>query len=356
MAENKKPNRNYWLHRITGGNYALPVAWQLLHRKESDVRYLSIGWSAFSEDSFANDVKKRGIKAIEDRYRRTKSELPRNRWCLCRFLHEMKKGDYVIVPSWGTFSVFEIIDDIILTNESYSQINFEDWWKKKVTFDGEDLLDENKNTVDLGFYRRVKVVAEDIERAKYADADLISRMKIRQTNADINDLWENVENAIKAFIAQKPINLKENILSDIIENTFEQIKKTLDADKFEKLVEWYLESLGATWTKTPAKNESETAKGDADKVAYFEKLKLVVMVQAKRHEDTTSDWAVQQITSYKENNKPSDDYSTIMWVISTCDQFSEKAIKEAKDNGVRLIDGREFTKLILESGLSGMNL
>ena len=80
------------------------------------------------------------------------------------------------------------------------------------------------------------------------------------------------------------------------------------------------------------------------------------MVQAKRHEDTTSDWAVEQITAYKDNNKPSDDYSTIMWVISTCDKFSEDAIKKAKDNGVRLIDGREFTKLILESGLNGMNV
>lgn len=268
----------------------------------------------------------------------------------------MKKGDYVIVPSWGTFSVFEIIDDIILSNESYSHINFEDWSENKIEYDGKYLRDVNNKTIDLGFYRRVKVVVEDIERSKYADADLISRMKIRQTNADINDLWESVENSIIAYDAKKPINLKENILSDIIENTFVQIKKTLDADKFEKLVEWYLESLGATWTSTPAKNESKTEDGDADRVAYFEKLKLVVMVQAKRHEDTTSDWAVQQITSYKENNKPSDDYSTIMWVISTCDQFSEKAIKEAKDNGVRLIDGREFTQLILESGLSGMDI
>ena len=353
MAERK---RNYWLHRITGGENALPVAWQLLHRKVADERYLSIGWSDFSEDSFANDVRHRGIDAINERYSKDGWDYSRNRWSLWRFICKMKKGDYVIVPSWGTFSVFEIIDDIILSNESYSHINFEDWSENKIEYDGKYLRDVNNKTIDLGFYRRVKVVVEDIERSKYADADLISRMKIRQTNADINDLWESVENSIIAYDAKKPINLKENILSDIIENTFVQIKKTLDADKFEKLVEWYLESLGATWTTTPAKNGSKTEEGDADRVAYFEKLKLVVMVQAKRHEDTTSDWAVEQITAYKDNNKPSDDYSTIMWVISTCDKFSEDAIKKAKDNGVRLIDGREFTKLILESGLNGMNV
>ena len=348
--------RNYWLHRITGGENALPVAWQLLHRKAPEVRYLSIGWCWISSDQFAQDVQEHAIDAINKKFVEMEWELSRSRWNLWRFLHRMKKGDYVVVPSWGTFSVFEIIDDTILTNESYSKINFEDWWKEKIDFDGKYLRDKNKNIVDLGFYRPVKVVAEDIERAKYADADLISRMKIRQTNADINDLWENIENAITAYEAKKPINLKENILGDIIENTFEQIKKTLDADKFEKLVEWYLESLGATWTTTPAKNASKTEEGDADRVAYFEKLKLVVMVQAKRHEDTTGEWAVQQITAYKENNKLSDDYSTIMWVISTCDQYSEEAIKKAKDNGVRLIDGREFAQLILESGLNGMNI
>lgn len=348
--------RNYWLHRITGGENALPVAWQLLHRKVADERYLSIGWSDFSEDSFANDVRQRGIDAINERYNKDEWEFSRNRWSLWRFIHKMRKGDYVIVPSWGTFSVFEIIDDIVLSNESYSQIDFEDWSGNVIEYDGKYLRDTNNNEIDLGFYRRVKVVVEDIERSKYADADLISRMKIRQTNADINDLWESVENAIIAYDAKKPINLKENILSDIIENTFVQIKKTLDADKFEKLVEWYLESLGATWTTTPAKNGSKTEEGDVDKVAYFEKLKLIVMVQAKRHEDITGDWAVQQITAYKDNNKPSDDYSTIMWVISTCDQYSDKAIRQAQDNGVRLINGREFTQMILENGLNGMDL
>ena len=351
-----KPDRNYWLHRITGGEYALPVAWQLLHKKNASERYLSIGWSDFSADEFVQDVLKREIIAIDERIVNEGWDLSRNRWCLWRFMTQMKKGDYVLVPSWGTFSVYEILDDVVLSNDSYSQIDFEDWNGKKIKFYDGYLHDEDKHEIDLGFYRRVKVIVEDAERAKYADADLISRMKIRQTNADINDLWENVERAIVAAKAQKPINLKENILNDIIESTFEQIKKTVDADKFEKLVEWYLESLGATWTKTPAKNESKTEDGDADRVAYFEKLKLVIMVQAKKHDNTTDSWAVEQITAYKQNNKPGDDYSTIMWVISTCDKFSEKAIKDAKDNGVRLINGREFTQLILEAGLNGMEI
>lgn len=346
--------RNYWLHRITGGENALPVAWQLLYNKDADEHYLSIGWSELSSDILVKEAKAGNRAAVRSLFEAEKYSLSYSAWCLIRFIKDMQPGDYVVVPSWGKFSVYEIEDDVVLSNESADGIHFVDWDGNEPQFKDGYLYTQDDKTIDLGFYRKVKPVEVDIPRAEYAEADLISRMKIRQTNADINDLWEQVEKAIVAKRADKPINLKSNILENIVENTFEQIKKTLDADKFEKLVEWYLRSLGATWTTTPAKNGSTTEEGDADRVAYFEKLKLVVMVQAKRHEDTTSDWAVQQITAYRDNNKPSDDYSTIMWVISTCDKFSEEAIKKAKDNGVRLIDGREFAKLILESGLNGM--
>lgn len=348
----EKPNRNYWLHRITGGENALPVAMPLLEKEN----YLSIGWCWISTDQFVSDVQKRGIEAINEKFGKIGWDLSRNRWNLWRFIFEMKKGDYVVVPSWGKFSVYEIEDNEVLSNESTKGIHFEDWYGYKPQLKERYLRTQEEEIIDLGFYRKVKPVEVDIARAEYAEADLISRMKIRQTNADINDIWELVEKAIVAKRAEKPINLKSNILENIVGNTFEQIKKTLDADKFEKLVEWYLESLGATWTNTPAKNESRTEDGDADRVAYFEKLKLVIMVQAKKHDATTDSWAVQQITEYMKNHKPSDDYSALLWVISTCDQFSEDAIKLARDNGVRLINGREFTQLILESGLNGMDI
>lgn len=353
MAER---TRNYWLHRITGGENALPVAWQLLYKKDAKEHYLSIGWSDLSYDGLVKDAQEDNWDAVKEWFEGEKYSLSYSAWCLIRFIKDMQPGDYVVVPSWGTFSVYEIADNKIYTNESCSDIHFEDWSGYEPQMREGYWRTQNGDIIDLGFYRRVKPIEVDIPRSEYAEADLISRMKIRQTNADINDLWEQVEEAIVARREKKPINLKSKILDNIVENTFEQIKKTLDADKFEKLVQWYLESLGATWTTTPAKNGSKTEEGDADRVAYFEKLKLVVMVQAKRHEDTTSSWAVEQITAYKENNKPSDDYSTIMWVISTCDQFSEEAIKKAKDNGVRLINGREFTQMILENGLNGMEL
>ncbi len=348
--------RQYWLHRITGGSYALPVAWQLLHKKDANEHYLSIGWSDLSYDGLVKDIQDENWDEVRGWFESEKYTLSYSAWCLVRFVKDMQPGDYVVVPSWGTFSVYEIADSIVFTNESCSNIHFEDWNGKIPQMKDSYLRDENGNTIDLGFYRRVIPIEVDIPRAEYAEAALISRMKIRQTNAGINDLENEIIEAIKAFQAKKPLNLKSNILENAIKSTFEQIKKILDPDKFERLIEWYLISLGASKVETPAKNGSPTVMGDADKVAYFDKLKLAIMVQAKRHDNTTDEWAVQQVKAYYKNNSVSDDYSTVLWVVSTCDQFSEDAISLAKSNDVRLINGREFTQLILENGLNGMEL
>lgn len=48
--------RNYWLHRITGGDNALPFSYPLLFNHN----WLSIGWSNLSEDSFVEQVRAKG--------------------------------------------------------------------------------------------------------------------------------------------------------------------------------------------------------------------------------------------------------------------------------------------------------
>ena len=79
------------------------------------------------------------------------------------------------------------------------------------------------------------------------------------------------------------------------------------------------------------------------------------MVQVKKHKETTGDWAVNQIRAFGKNHNYGDEYFTQLWVISTCDDFSLKAQSLASENGVRLINGREFCRMILESGLSCLN-
>lgn len=349
--------KTYWLHRITGGNNGWTFAHALLEKEN----LLSIGWSDFSTDDFIKQTRSSGIKHIDNCIINDwgREYLSRSRWNLFRFICKMKQGDIVVVPLWKSFNVYEIIDDTIISNESLEvylknglgQYNLE--YKNRYLY----LTDiKENNEVDLGFYRKVLPIALNVSRESFGTQGLISRMKIRQTNADISDLSEEIENSILAFKNNHPVNLKEEIIKSSISNVLAQIQRHLDADKFEKLVEWYLRSLGASMVSTPAKNSSSTEEGDADKVAVFEKMKLIIMVQVKKHIDITSRWAVQQITLFNANNKFDDEYSTLMWVISSCDDYSPEAKLLAKENNVRLITGPEFAQLIIENGVENMPL
>ena len=345
--------RNYFLHRITGGKNASVISQQLLTNG-----YLSIGWSDFSSDEFIKDVQNRKIKAIEDAFNKHSWSISKSRWNLYRFIVDMKPGDYVLVPAYKSFSIYEIENEIIYSNFSLNS----DVVNKLGLHWNNSSFYINNYPIDLGFYRKVKEVAKNIPRASYAEQKLISRMKIRQTNAWINDLKEHILFSIKQWEEQKPIILKNEIIEGAKAIVLKQIQNKIDDGKFEILVEWYLKSLGAT-VETPAKNSSSHEEGDADKIAIFDKLRLIILVQIKKHTDITGDWAVQQITNFKKIQKekyhvddPNAEYTTLMWVVSSGEDFSNKAKLKASENNVRLINGEEFAQLILENGLENMPL
>ena len=89
----------------------------------------------------------------------------------------------------------------------------------------------------------------------------------------------------------------------MLETCAADVRKTvldsLSPDQFEQLIQGYFNELGAT-ADIPGKNEQDK-EGDADIVATFEPLKLIVYVQAKLHDGTTDGWAVKQIKEYTES-------------------------------------------------------
>ena len=340
---------NTWLHRITGGENALPLSSSLL-----DNSFISIGWTDFSTEENLKKIRAGG-KSFDEMFIDEGWGLPRNRWNLWRFVVAMAPGDIVVVPQPYSFSVYKIEDEIVYSNESMDANLLVDWNGDRVTI-GEDGYLHNKDGkyIDLGFYRRVKLIEKDIPRSEYADQNLYSRMKIRQTNAQINDILGSVTNAIESFRNKKPLNLKASIQDSASTIVLEKIRAIQNDNKFEALVQWYLESIGGK-VQTPAKNESPTEAGDADKVATFDKLGVAIMVQVKKHSGQTDSWAIEQINAYKKNHT-FDDYTTILWVISSCDSFSEEAEQLAQSSGVKLIDGIKFSKMILDAGLDGLLL
>lgn len=337
---------NYWLHRIS---HLAELSYPLL-----DKGFLTIGFSDFTQKEFIDKVIEDDWSYFNGQFQEMWGKVPRTRHNLWRFL-KFKKGDIVIVPSWGTFFVCEIIDEKpLLINETYSD-DLKTWGDKKVTTDGTYLISENGKAYDLGFARKVKIHHKNISRAKFADAKLTSRMKIRQTNGSINDLKKSVEKSIANYIENRPIHLHSIIVEKTANLVLDAIKTELNPDKFEKLVRTYFKTIGANEVSIPAKNERDK-EGDADIVAVFENIKLIIYIQAKFHKGKINEWGTNQILDYKTNKESIDDgYNKIAWVITSADSFNAEAEKIATENEIQLIDGLEFSKMLLNAGINLLN-
>ncbi len=337
---------NYWLHRIS---YIAELSYPLL-----DKGYLTIGFSDFTSNEMIDKALANDWDYFNGKFQEMWGTVPRTRHNLWKFL-KFNKGDIVIVPSWGTFFVCEITDDRpLLINNTYSE-DLKTWGDKKVTTNGVHLIAENGNAYDLGFARQIKVLYKNISREKFADAKLTSRMKIRQTNALINDLKKSIEKSIENYKANKPIHLHSIIIDKTASLVLDSIKNELNPDKFEKLVKTYFKTIGANEVTIPAKNE-RNKEGDADIVAVFENIKLIIYTQAKFQKEQISEWGTNQILDYKTNKESiADGYNKIAWVITTANTFNEAAEKIATENEIQLINGLNFSKMLLNAGINLLN-
>ena len=89
--------------------------------------------------------------------------------------------------------------------------------------------------------------------------------------------------------------------------------------------------------------------GDADVVAFFEALQIKVIVQVKHYLKEVNEEAVKQILASKSFYEDST-YTVIPWVVAACDTYTDDAQSLAEENGVRLITGSEFARLLLDVG------
>jgi predicted Mrr-cat superfamily restriction endonuclease len=339
---------NYWLHRIS---HHAEASYPLLEKG-----HLTIGFSKVSNLEFLDKLKS-GDSAyayFEEAIVNAYGSKIRSRLSLWRFLVEMKIGDRVLVPSAGSFSIYQIEGEVSAINQL--ELQGVSAWNGTLMIN-KGVLQIGENPIDLGFFLKVSPVAKNISRYDYADADLTSRLKHRSTNADISDISTNISKALNAYNEKKPINLHHFILEKTRENLLNIIQTELNPDKFEKLVKWYFQRLGAEIIHT-SKNEKDKD-GDADVIAVFESLKTIYYIQAKFHNDntSTSEWAVEQINKYREykNESRDDEYTKISWVISSAPEFSPKCVNRAKVYSVGLFNGPEFAQMILEAGILGLD-
>lgn len=351
--------KQYYLHRIS---HEANVSYTLMRNG-----YLTLGWGEFSETDILDTVRNDDRNEFDKLFTDKGFKLSKSRWSMWIF-GKMNVGDLVVVPLYdGLFSVFEVEEQAqsIQTLEDKIKTFKGEWNNHKYIWDNHRICDSDDNSriVDLGFC--IKVKPKIIGKPRdHATSPLISRMKIRNTNANITDIKDSVDMVIDK--KEEAVSLYQ-VTMDKLENTLlNDIQNIIGDREFEQLIRWYLVKCGATFTKIPAKNEAGKEDGaDADIVAEFENLKYIVYIQAKHHKKETSSWAVKQIKRYKEQmSDDNSEYTYASWVITSAEEFSKEAKAEAADEGnedkgrknkVRLIDGKEFARMLLDIGLLNLD-
>ena len=222
----------YYLHRISHG---IELSHPLLERG-----ILSIGWSDFALREFVSSHRARRWEEVP----RTIASDPdygttRSRFGLRRFL-QMNVGDRVVVPSWGTFHVYEVVSDERLIAADLDLCGLKTWDGQGVRREEgqlyEDKDGQRQRHIDLGFFRQVRQIAKDIPRSGYADNALSARLKVRQTNVEINDIRKNVDEAIAGWNKQTPINMAGLVKERCADEVLKLIREKLDPDRLEELI------------------------------------------------------------------------------------------------------------------------
>jgi hypothetical protein len=252
-------------------------------------------------------------------------------YSLYNFL-QLSAGDTVFVPSPGKFSIYE------------------------VTGIPEGLPAEAVDNADLGFAVPVKIIAKGLSRDDYLGSTLTSKFKVRWTNLvlsadEVHDLLNNLDH--KTTIA----NFSET-KNEIIKNVQAYIDE-LSPHQFELLVKSYLENLGADRTDIPAKNGKyidNKPVADVDVLAQFVNLGIVIQVQVKHHkgEESAKDFkhAVAQLVETKFTGiEEYDSLIPVKWLIITA-TVDNKLIDSIAPQNIRVIQGKEFAELLVDSGLT----
>lgn len=333
---------NYWLHRIS--HYS-EVSYDLLAKG-----YLTIGWKSIAKTDVI-EVINQGENAYREFAKNHDMSSIWNLW----YFAKMKKGDIIVVPMYNKeFGIYEVLEEIKPIYD-LAPLDFKNSSGDIIKLTSDNFINESKNTeIDLGFYIEVKEINKT--KREFADRKLISRMKMRQTNGNISDLKTEIE---KAKYAKDPKNIKGEIIKALsgtfIENT---LFSEYTPEQIEVLVKQYFIKMGASDATIPAKNDPDKVEGsDVDVIATFNELNTTFYVQVKHHKGETEPWAVQQVSSYMEKYyyNLEDNVVNIPWVLTT-GKFSEETKIEAAKNNVVLVDGEDFVKMLLNAGLSNIDV
>lgn len=341
-------NMKTWLHRIA---YHSEVAEPLLEKG-----YLSIGFSELSDAMFITDISSMyGLQSFEEYFLAWKGMKPDNRFNLWRFITQMKKGDHIIVPGWRTFSVYELTEDSARPISEVERDEMTEVLGTSISLEDDGLLYRNDySLIDLGFVRKVKPIQKNIPISEYADPELTARLKLFSINNDLSDYQENITRAIQNYKKSEVQNLMGECASSISYQLLKTIRQEFTSEKFKDFIKLFFLKLGASDAYIPSKDERENHP-ETDIVAVFEPLKYVIYAKVKFGPENPNQWLLRQFEMIKDSKENMNDgYNKVFWFI-TSEEFSPNVYQQAKELHVQMIDGLEFSKMLLENGITNID-
>jgi predicted Mrr-cat superfamily restriction endonuclease len=249
-----------------------------------------------------------------------------NMW---RFIREMKVGDLIVVPHWSEFYVAEVI--------------------------GPATYDQSKIDDDTAYRRRVTWLnnKQPIPRS-IARSPLLSRMKTQGTSADASDLIAEIRECLAVSMQASNPTFETDLQERLVRETLSELRAgRLNDYGFERLINSLLLKLGAKQARIVPRSQDK----GADIVANFRiagAFEQIVAVQAKHwgpYPPVGAD-VVEQLV------RGMDAEGATLGMVITTGTISTEATKKAeqvfdeKSIRVELMDGEQFAKLIIESGLT----
>ena len=251
---------------------------------------------------------------------------------LWRFIREMTPGDLVVVPHWSEFYVAEVT--------------------------GAATYDASKQEADSAYRRPVKWLnqGKSIPRS-HARLALNSRMKIRGTCADASDLVAEIEECIHLAGQGVTPTFQNDLQKRLIRETLAELRGGhIENYGFEKLIGNVLEKLGALDVRiVPRINDM-----GADLVAFFRVagvFRYKVAVQAKHwqpHPPVGRAEVEQLINGIEAEEAQLGMMITSGTIAEEAYQVAEKYLEE-KGVRIEMVDGEQFSKLLVEIGITAGN-
>ena len=242
---------------------------------------------------------------------------------LWRFVRDMQIGDYVVVPTEGSFHIARVTSP--------------------VKYDRSHLTSDSAYRRSCEWLTRNGALSRNI-----ATSALYSRMKAFHTCVNAADLVSDVETLLVDQTADF------SFFSDLTAAIAEKLgsgRSRLNERQFEDLVAALLTRMGASQVEKPGRRAD---KGD-DLVAYFKTLGLSIVVQVKYYWDKrtlTDEQGLNELLVGMDHRG-----ARIGWFV-TCGKFDD-AVKTRVANFdnkggplIRLIDVDELASLLVEHGYS----